>query len=253
MFNRSWIARYKPLRLKLTFEDVNENKSYQIIEYVNPLPTIREASDQDKLNIYVDNPEMMCRENFYIRDEDLENDKVFNLNGTTYSVDEVNKIVYKAIKEDKYEYLLVSKKVEEFEWEAFGLIDSGCKRMYGIKVLLQNKFAATMGYYTLPLYKSSKENGDSKVGLTEMIGIPARDKISVDDEDVDHEKGEDGLGDLKSNSSKGGEVNVSGNNANMNGGLEGIIPLLNSLDNKMDRIAGSLEKLVAILELSIKK
>jgi hypothetical protein len=129
MFNRSWIARLRPIRFKFEFEDINGNKGYQIVEYQNPPPYLREYSDPTRVYAIVHNPENGSQDSLPIENGDLVNDKIFNLNGTNYTSDDLTKIVYKCIKEKNFEYLLESKECDNYSWYAWALIDESCKRI----------------------------------------------------------------------------------------------------------------------------
>jgi hypothetical protein len=244
MFDRSWIARLKPIRFKITFEDVIGRKGYQVVEFVNPPPYIPKNNYNYKIWAYVDDPEYMSRETMYVNDGNLENNIVFSLNGTDYSINDITGIVFKALNDKNFEYpLKLGDNDSSSKWDAYALIDPACLRVYAVKVLIQNKFAASLVYYEVPLYSPSNDKADPE-NVSEQVSLPERSLFSLGDVE-DYDVGEDGLGTEKvethilGTGAVGGSGNVS---------FEALVPVLSSLDFNMKRIADSLERIVSALE-----
>jgi len=247
MFDKSWIARIKPIRFKIMFEDVIGRKGFQIIEYVNPPPYVKDSSSSAKLNVSIDSPDSMMRENLSVSDGDLSNDKVFTVGSIEYDVTEVTRIVYKALKEQKYEYLLKTNTSGDYKWEAYALIDAACQRLYGVKVISQNPYAAALAYYEVPLYSPSEDKELPQL-VSELITLPEKSSFQLDDI-KDLEMGDDGLGSTvvppQVTGSGTGEIGTGGTGQLVS--VDVLMPVLSSLDNNMKRIADSLEKIVSLL------
>jgi hypothetical protein len=245
MFNKSWIARFKPIRFRFEFEDLSGKKAVQIIEFLNPPPYIRPPSDDVKLFLYVDDPEFQTRDSLNIYDEDLQNGRVFKINSDTFNVETLNKIVFDATSQRQFEPSIQKYTGDNYKWDAFALIDENCNRIYAVKVIIENAFASSIGYYRVPMYSPSEEKAEPKI-VDEKLTLPNRDEFKIEIEDF--ETGDDGLGIEK----KPEPVTIlsqtqSAQSIAQNSNVEAILPVLISLDSKMDRIATSLEKLVALL------
>jgi hypothetical protein len=244
IFNRSWLARINPIRFKFEYEDVEGKKAFQIIEYVNKPPYIPRVYNSDLLCLYVDNPNTMSRDMIKVEEGDVVNGKLFKIDGEDFTEKSINKYVYLGLKEANYEYLVKSVKKDDYTYDVYFLIDSSCKRAYALKIILQNPFASSLGYFPIPLYSLSDDEKDkAETCLVNEKALLPHKEYALNDV-VDYEEGETGIV-IKTVEDNKKESEIVNNNNESN---SDVISYLKSIDSKIERIASSLEKLVFILD-----
>ncbi|ORZ14421.1 hypothetical protein BCR41DRAFT_306823 [Lobosporangium transversale] len=266
------VALHSPIRIRLTFTDIEGEECSFIQEYIHQ-PSLHMAvknEEKDLLFLYIDNMLEGTRSAIRVSKPN-DSDTVVDVNGTKYTIAELNRIVYKAEKDGITEVLLdCGRSSEEYKWDAWALVDLSCRRVYAFKILLSEgysrskKVAAALGYALCPLY--GEEDGvaieerpiryaDEKSTFPDLESqeVPA---IMVDDDvddDVDGKK-EPAIAIATAASSSVAaaisevvKVTSSLDTATFLSSMASLEKRIESLDTNVARMATALEKLVDIL------
>jgi hypothetical protein len=211
-WNWAMIALHNPVRVRLTFKDIEDEELVYVQEYVHK-PSTRMAAKEEKdlLFLYID--DMLDATRSTIRIKEADAPYVVDVNYTRFTVDNLNKIVYNAEKSGQTEVdLKCGRDAGSYKWDAWALVDLSCRRVYGFKVLLttgstqEKRTTATLGYAPCPLYSTgSGDDGRTKDFLnvdnleerpiqyaveTDVFPEvePSEPLAVVEDDDVDDEK-----------------------------------------------------------------
>ncbi|KIJ46760.1 hypothetical protein M422DRAFT_59571 [Sphaerobolus stellatus SS14] len=159
-WNRAFIVRHRPLRLKLTLEEIAGEECSLVTEYVfTPFPL--EGKKEDVIAYFsFDDPERFERHAIRVKKGSNDN-VVLNVESNDIDVKKLQKVVYNAIKTGETEIDLgIGREASGglWEWKAWALVDLSCRRVYAIKILLQEgktikkKRFASLGYVAVPSY-----------------------------------------------------------------------------------------------------
>lgn len=159
---RNWamIALHHPVRIRLTFKDIEDEECIFVQEYVHEPSGRTETKDSnDILFLHIDNALNACRSVMRIKTGDIGSDIIVDVSGTSLSVEDLNRIVYKAEQSGVTEVDLGrGRDFSHLKWNAWALVDLSCRRVYGFKVLLEEgstrpkKTTAALGYAPCPIY-----------------------------------------------------------------------------------------------------
>ncbi|GBE86873.1 hypothetical protein SCP_1001150 [Sparassis crispa] len=158
-FNRAFVARHRPLRLKLVLEDIEDEECSLVLEYVfTPFPFDKPKPD-DLARFFFDDPQFYLRHEVRVTKASNGNQGVLRIDRTDIAVKTLQKIVYKALKTGETEINLdIGQKKDTSSWTAWALVDVSCKRVYAIKVVLTQadsvarKTLGCVGYVLCPDY-----------------------------------------------------------------------------------------------------
>lgn len=211
-WNWAMVALHNPVRVRLTFKDIEGEELVYVQEYIHK-PSARMAAKEEKdlLFLYID--DMLDATRSTIRVKEADAPYVVDVNYTRFTVDNLNKIVYKAEKSGQTEVdLKCGRDAGTHKWDAWALVDLSCRRVYGFKVLLttgstrEKRTTATLGYAPCPLYSSgSGDDGRTKdfLNIDDLEERPIQYAVETDvfpevapseplkvveDDDVDDEK-----------------------------------------------------------------
>ncbi|KAH7059669.1 hypothetical protein BKA57DRAFT_386737 [Linnemannia elongata] len=211
-WNYAMIALHNPVRVRLTFKDIEGEELVYVQEYIHK-PSTRMAAKEEKdlLFLYID--DMLDATRSAIRVKEAEAPYVIDVNYTHFTVNDLNKIVYKAEKSGQTEVdLKCGRDAGYFRWDAWALVDLSCRRVYGFKLLLttgstqEKRTTATLGYAPCPLYSTGREDdGQTKdfLNIDDLEERPIQYAVETDvfpevepseplnvveDDDVDDEK-----------------------------------------------------------------
>ncbi|KAI8910735.1 hypothetical protein DFJ77DRAFT_432830 [Powellomyces hirtus] len=262
-WNRAYIARHRPLRLRLTLTDVEGEECSTTLEYFyTPVRVPQEKSEDDAAFFFFDHVRGVTRNHVSFK-TNTSRDEVFALPNKAYTVDDLNRIVYKAQKTGVTEIdLEINHKLLSPEgsfWNAWALVDLSCMRVYAIKVLLrQNKedkhqTMFCLGYASVPDYGDAVESRPIQYAM-EFVGAP-----EVVEDEYDPYLEEDGLDDVVPETPKplpsDDKQNVAGTGSMMS--LNGPVTLAfpetlnehfkSNIDRNLERMADAVEALVGVL------
>jgi hypothetical protein len=164
-FNRAFIARRRPLRLKLLMKEIEGEQCSLVIEHVfDPLYPLEKQKETDLAFFYFDDPELWTRNGVHV-EKGSEKDQIIAFSGSMgdnkIDVTRLQKIVYHAIKTRETEIDLEiggERGDGAWEWGASALVDLSCNRVYAFKILLKQgrlasrKAMACLGYVLCPEY-----------------------------------------------------------------------------------------------------
>ena len=262
-WNRAFVARYRPIRIKLIFEDMEGEQCSLVHEYVYKPYPFEQRKDLDLGFLFFDNPITLERYHVDVQSSSEANN-VVKIKGTNVSVNRLEKAVHKALKTGVTEVDLEigQDKYGEWEWNVWALIDLSCRRVYAFKILMKEghrvpvKRFACLGYVLCPDYGNIIINETRPISYaTETVKLPFLEPYPVQEIVLD-----DTLDDFKlptppkqptlptsdAASSSGSGLNSASsfNAAELNSRLV-------SIDSNLARIADALERLVAVYPPSL--
>jgi len=264
-FYRSWVARFQPIRFKVTLETITGATFSKVIEYIQAPSKLETQDSSTALFLYADNPSEQER---YIAklSETLGDNHSVTVFGYGHDDTKLRKLVYQAMQSGDTEQLLTTETKDEYEAKAWALIDLNCKRVYAVKVMIVTKpaISAQLGYHKVALYGDVSETKPNKPAVEKEkfpdIETPKEDCGGVQDDDYDDkvqvvESTSTGTtGSTGSTVVGGGSVDLGPLNltlVEMNQSLKTMatsMEKLNKIDANLDRIANSFDLLVGIMK-----
>ncbi|KAF8574420.1 hypothetical protein K439DRAFT_1399034 [Ramaria rubella] len=157
LWNRAFSARHRPLRLKLTLEDMEGEECSTVLEYVYAPYAFDKLKEQDIAFFYFDDPVRVERYGIHV----TKGDQVISINGTGIEAKKLKKIVYQALKSGESEIDIgIGQEKDEgiWEWKVWALVDLTCRHVYAFKILLNEgrrvdkKRFGCLGYVLCPSY-----------------------------------------------------------------------------------------------------
>lgn len=199
---RGWamIALHHPVRIRLTFKDIEDQEFVFVQEYVHhPRDNLEAKASDDILFLQIQDVFSAFRSVMRIKKGDEGSDTIINIgNERKLSVEDLNLIVYKAEQTGVTEVHLGDRNRDLFKWDVWALVDLSCRRVYGFKVLLMQgssrskKTTAALGYAPCPIYGEGNleerpiRYADEKSLFPELE--PEEVLNVVSDDDVDDDK-----------------------------------------------------------------
>ena len=254
-WNRAFVARYRPIRIKLILEDIEGKQCSLVLEYVYKPYPFEKRKDSDLGFFFFDNP--VTVERYYVDVAPSSEDKaVARIKGTSVNVNKLEKAVYQALKTGKTEVDLEigQDKYGEWEWNAWALIDLSCRRVYAFKILMKEgkqvpaKRLACLGYVLCPDYGDIINETRPISYATETVELPSLEpypvQVTVLDDVLDDfkpplpPKPTSPTSDVPSGSGSTGFVSAE------------LSSRLASIDSSLARIADALERLVVVMPKS---
>ncbi|KAE9402486.1 hypothetical protein BT96DRAFT_937140 [Gymnopus androsaceus JB14] len=163
-WNRAFVARQRPLRIKLVLTDVEDEECSLVLDYVCRVFAPSGADKDDLGFFYVDDPVFWERHGVHVAKGNTEG--TVKIGNNELSLDRIKTIVYNALKTgeseiplDKY-YIGEEKnsgQLDAWSWKAWALVDLSCRRLYAFKILITQNLSggqeyACLGYVACPEY-----------------------------------------------------------------------------------------------------
>ncbi|TFK31036.1 hypothetical protein BDQ12DRAFT_729978, partial [Crucibulum laeve] len=149
-WNRAFIARFRPIRIKLILEDIEGEECSIVLEYVYKPFRFEKQKESDLAFLFFDDPSSNYeRAYIHIEKSDREDD-VLKIDGNGVSSERLDKAVYQAIKTGESEVDLgigQERLSGEWEWTAWALVDLSCRRVYAFKIMLKEGRLVTKKKY----------------------------------------------------------------------------------------------------------
>ncbi|KAH7032506.1 hypothetical protein BKA57DRAFT_400578 [Linnemannia elongata] len=194
------IALHHPVRIRLTFKDIEDQEFVFVQEYVHdPRDYLQAKASNDILFLQICDVFSAHRSVMRIKKGDEGSDTIINIGeDRKLSVEDLNLIVYNAEQTGVTEVHLRDRDSDLFKWDAWALVDLSCRRVYGFKVLLMQgssrskKTTAALGYAPCPIYGEGNleerpiRYADEKLLFPELE--PEEVLNVVSDDDVDDDK-----------------------------------------------------------------
>lgn len=270
----AFLARCRPLRLKLTLEDIEGNKSTLVLEYVcnpNIKGQIVQPTAENLAQCFFDNHDTLSRYYVSVSRAGLNSTWPLTINGVKYDATRLEKLVYSALKTGTTEFNLGIGRNGSGKWEAaaYALVDTSCQRVYAFKIFLHDgenlprrRFGAVY-YIPCPKYGDNDEETRPISYAKEMATLPPLEPYSlpiyVQDDNYDDVKPQTAPTDslpsstLPCGSAAGGQCfadllsrrldSIDSGLAN----LAAIGPTLTLINANLDRIALAFERLASKL------
>ena len=252
-WNRAFVARYRPIRIKLILEDIEDEQCSLVLEYVYKPYPFEKRKDSDLGFFFFDNPVTLERYHVDVAPSD-DDKKVVKIKGTGISVKKLQKAVYKALKTGQTEVDLEigQDKYGEWEWNVWALVDLSCRRVYAFKILMKEgervpvKRLTCLGYVLCPDYGDIINETRPISYATERVKLPSLEPYPVQETVLD-----DTLDDFKPPVPPKPTSPISDVSPAAGSGSASFIPVelnsrLASIDSNLARIADALERLVAV-------
>ncbi|KAF9584540.1 hypothetical protein BGW38_006087 [Lunasporangiospora selenospora] len=161
--NFAHLTIHHPLRVRITFTDIDGETISLVQEYVHPVMGIQKRKEEDIGYVYIDDIDLCQRTVVWVKKagDDTHFLRVLGGLGFTKKVYEIDlhRIVYKA---EKTKVTQVDMELGEsnlgINWTIWALVDLNCRRVYGFKILVYHgsmtpvRYAASLGYVACPLY-----------------------------------------------------------------------------------------------------
>lgn len=254
-WNRAFMARYRPVRIKLILEDIEGEECSLVLEYVYKPFYFEKRKDSDLGFFFFDNP--ITLERYHINVEPPnENKGVIKIKGTNVNVNKLEKAVHKSLKTGQTEVdLEIGQNIfGEWEWNAWALIDLSCRRVYAFKILMKEgkkvpaKRFACLGYVLCPDYGEIINKTRPTSYAIETVKLPSLEPYPIQETVLD-----DTLDDFKPPVPPKPTSPLSDGSAGSSS--TSFIPVelnsrLASIDSSLARIAAALEQLVAVMPKS---
>jgi len=239
--DKSWVGRKQPIRFRITFVDIMEAKISQVMEYVfTPYP-LSEPPSNALLNLHVDVPDIWERCSVSVESE---SNSIFKVGYNSYDEKKLRAIVFKAEQDGNTEQLLGEGSGNHHEWKAWGLVDTNCRRVYAVKVIITTPVSGALGYCLVDLYGNVEETKPNK---------PAEEKAVLPDceterhEDLPQDDDFDDKAEPKVPSAdEASQVTLS----QMNDSLQSIassMQRLEKMDQSINRLADVLESFMQVV------
>jgi len=260
-FSRSWVARHRPIRFRITFEDVDGLTFSKVMEYVFSPPQQTGKKENDALFLFIDDCDTFDRTTHtaQIQYDPLQPDSnVFQIEGKTFDTKELKALVFKSKQESVFEQNILDSTSSDISKKAWALIDDNTNRVYGVKMLLSGPFGASMGYFKVPLYGNPVTLTKPIKPANESVVFPDVTPIQlekyVQDDNFDDELIPIGDTPTTSTGTTGGAMAMDPNllltlsqlNENMKI-VANSMSKIDSVERNIARIADSFEKLVDIM------
>jgi hypothetical protein len=256
-WDRAFIARNQPLRLKLVLQDIEDEEASLVLEHVFTPYRLEKPADTDLDFLYFDNPTIWERYSIRVTKP---NDAVITFAGTEVNAKQLRKIVYKSLHSGESEVDLgigQEKSDGLWEWNVWALVDRPCRKVYAFKVLLkQGKKASKMtfgclSYVLCPPYDEEDTKPNQTRAITYAVESAALPKLEP--YPVQEFLGEDGVDDVAVTTSTATTTSIAAPATGLGAPQvisEDIHLRLVSIDNNLSRIATAVELLVETLTKS---
>ncbi|KAF8870588.1 hypothetical protein CPB84DRAFT_1801850 [Gymnopilus junonius] len=252
--NRAFLARHRPIRIKLVVEDMEGNECSLVMEYVMQPQALESRKETDVAFMFVDDPQTYSR--FYVRvkkpavgskDDVLE--IITERRSSFITKTKLKQVVYRALKTNESEVDLgIGSEEDRWAWNIWALVDLSCRRIYAFKLTITEgknfpiKHIGTLGYFHCPDYGDISEEirpisyATEKAKLLSMEPYPQSEYAQDDDFD-----------DMKAP-----VPSTTADSSAINTGVSLAIPVeltnrLTSIDKNLGRLADSFEKLLTML------
>jgi len=262
-WNRAFVARQRPLRIKLVLTDVEDEECSLVLDYVCRVFAPSGADKDDLGFFYVDDPVFWERHGVHVAKGNTEG--TVKIGNNELSLDRIKTIVYNALKTgeseiplDKY-YIGEEKnsgQLDAWSWKAWALVDLSCRRLYAFKILITQNLSggqgyACLGYVACPEYGDFYKETRPVRYAVETVKFPELAPY-VSQELILDDKFDDFVPEVPKPAVSAPAVAAPGAGS---GGVPSqlVIPdelnqRLMSIDNSLSRLATSMEQLVEILK-----
>lgn len=251
-WNRAFVARDRPLRLKLTLQDIEDEESSLVLEYVfTPFP-LEKPKEADLAFFYFDDPFLWERRSIHVTKATSDNG-VVNIGSTELDTQRLQKAVYRAIKKGETEVdLAIGQEKDGWDWAAWALVDLSCRRVYAFKILLkQSRLIAKqtygcLGYALCPDYGDRIDESRSIRYAVEQVKLPDLEPFTTEEFAAD-DTVDDIIPEPPKPTAESTPVITPGASSSQVILSHDLNQRLASIDSSLLRIATAVEQLVGIL------
>ncbi|PPQ98096.1 hypothetical protein CVT26_003266 [Gymnopilus dilepis] len=255
---RAFLARNRPIRIKLVVEDMEGRQCSLVMEYVLNPPPLEKRGEKDIAFFYIDDPQSYTRSYCHVKKPSVggrDNILEFDAGRHSHSITETmfNQLVYHSLKTGETEIDLNLGFEDECIWRIWALVDLSCCRVYAFKVILVEgkafpvKRIASLGYFLCPDYGEAGDKIQPINYADEKAGLPPMDPYLVPEYAQD-----DDLDDLEPELASTSVASAPSVSTSLGKDVVLHVPKelterLTSIDNNLARLADSFEKLLTML------
>ncbi|KAF9065862.1 hypothetical protein BDP27DRAFT_1269169 [Rhodocollybia butyracea] len=257
-WNRAFVARQRPLRIKLVLTDIEDEECSLVLDYVSPVYDRAKANTDDTAFFYIADPLTWQHYDVHVSNDGSSGQvKIAGSNTSmTFDADQMKTIVYKALQSGESEVALdVGKDADSgtlhpWSWKTWALIDFSCRRLYAFKILITKynqggQNYACLGYVACPDYGEFYDETRPIRYATEVVKFPDIEPV-VDSPIAQDDELDDVVPDARGAPNA---VHGTSSGSSAQFGVPGELnKRLESIDNNLSRLAGALEQLVQILK-----
>ncbi|KAF9004337.1 hypothetical protein BDQ17DRAFT_458456 [Cyathus striatus] len=238
----AFVARNKPLRIKIVAENMEGEKCSLVMEYVYQPHTLAKSGKDDLAFFYFDNPITMERAKITVQKLTQGSFRPgFQFYYREVAEKRLTKLVYEALRTGVTEIdLNIGLEMSEgrWEWSAYALIDLSCRRVYAFKVILHDgkkvdkKRFGCMGYMLCPEYGRVIDSPRTIQYATESAKLPDLEPYTIPSFEIDDTVDDHGP-EVHSGSSNSGNSVSTGS-----AGVQLVVP--EELNRRLSSIESSL-------------
>ncbi|KJA16821.1 hypothetical protein HYPSUDRAFT_219231 [Hypholoma sublateritium FD-334 SS-4] len=268
----AYVARHRPLRLKIIIEDFEGEQASLVLEYVFQLESLGVFEKKDYYGelatFFFDNPTTMERHYIHVLDDSIHKSMtILDSFSKDIRYQALQKLVYKAIKSGQSELDLGIGRVCSsgvWEWAAYALIDLSCQRVYAIKFIMHDgnkvpkKQFGSINYVLCPPCVEESEEMRPVRYATETAALPPLDPYEqpayVQDDVFDDAKPHiAAVGPTETSTAASGPTgefyaDLSGRLASMDTSLAALNPSLASIDANITLLNANLARIAVAFE-----
>lgn len=179
--NDWFIARHRPIRIKLVVEDMEGEQSSLVMEYVHKPFAFQTRREIDTAFFFFDDPQSLQRAYVHVCPPE-DPDFAINIHGNHVSIRSLEALVYQALQSGQTEHEMTGiqqmSSFGEWEWKVMALVDIGCRRVYAFKIVMQEgpkvavKRLGCLGYFPCPTYGKVVQETRPISHATELVKLP---------------------------------------------------------------------------------
>ncbi|KAH9483525.1 hypothetical protein JR316_0002993 [Psilocybe cubensis] len=186
-WHRAFLARHRPVRIKLVVEDIEGEQCSLVLEYVFKPFALTKPKENYLGFFFFDNTETHDR--CYVEVKPVDNPTgVVEISSSEVKVKRLEKAVYQALKTGKTEIDLEigqERNNGEWEWKAYALVDISCRRVYAFKIIVVEgkkvtvKRRGCIGYVLCPTYGEVIDKKRPISYATETAKLPPLEPLDL--------------------------------------------------------------------------
>ncbi|KAJ3267683.1 hypothetical protein HDV01_004446, partial [Terramyces sp. JEL0728] len=189
IWNEDYMSRDRPLRIRFSATDMEDRQGHYVVEHMRNYYARNAKRSNELDHLVIEDYERISR--YTIAPSIGSDEKSMSVGSLSLDFDNIDRIVYKALKEGVTELPFDKVQAANYDWfehKFYGLIDPNCRRIYAVKVVLTQTEgkAVVMGYVPVPLYGANKETRPIKYAQESIkfpkVGAPKYAEYPNDDE-----------------------------------------------------------------------
>lgn len=252
-WDRAFVARHRPLRLKIVLQDMDEEEASLVLEYIFPPYQLEKPKETDLAFFSFDDQAVWERRS--VRVTKPSSDNIISFESTEIEEKRLKKVIYTALQTGETEVDLGIGQVKgsgDWEWNVWALVDVASQNVYALKVLLKqgsqanNKMYGCLGYVLCPPLQDTVSEVRPVKYAVERVQLPDLEPFTVQKWEMEDDVDDVVAPQVQPPVLNAGPAGTGLSDAQM-AISDGLHQPLFSIDTNLHRIATAVEKLVEIL------